>query len=137
MANDPVFLDAGGLIALINERDWLHHRAFDLFNRLQDQGRTFITTSLILAETGNGLARSNAREQGADFISALLASPSCCTIFVEQSLFGLALDQYRRYRDKQWGLVDCVSFEVMRATRINEAFSADRHFEQAGYRCLL
>jgi hypothetical protein len=44
---------------------------------------------------------------------------------------------YERAADKTWGMVDCASFVVMRETRISEALSADRHFEQAGFRCLL
>jgi hypothetical protein len=36
-----------------------------------------------------------------------------------------------------WGLVDCVSFVIMRSLGIREAFTADRHFEQAGFVALL
>ncbi len=34
-------------------------------------------------------------------------------------------------------LVDCASFIVMADATITEAIASDRHFEQAGYRCLL
>lgn len=35
------------------------------------------------------------------------------------------------------GLTDCISFVVMAEHDVREAFAADRHFEQAGYTCLL
>ncbi|HWR21118.1 MAG TPA: PIN domain-containing protein, partial [Verrucomicrobiae bacterium] len=38
---------------------------------------------------------------------------------------------------KEWGLTDCTSFIVMEDQRLREAFTADHHFQQAGYTCLL
>jgi len=39
--------------------------------------------------------------------------------------------------DKTWGLVDCVSFVVMRDAGILDSLTTDKHFEQAGFRALL
>jgi uncharacterized protein len=39
--------------------------------------------------------------------------------------------------DKTWGLVDCASFVVMSERGVMEAFTTDRHFDQAGFACLL
>ncbi len=39
--------------------------------------------------------------------------------------------------DKNWSLVDCSSFIVMRQYGIQEALTTDHHFEQAGFSCLL
>jgi uncharacterized protein len=38
---------------------------------------------------------------------------------------------------KEWSLVDCISFDIMQKSRINQALSADHHFEQAGFSILL
>lgn len=39
--------------------------------------------------------------------------------------------------DKDWSLIDCMSFVVMEDMAIEEALTTDRHFEQAGFRALL
>lgn len=39
--------------------------------------------------------------------------------------------------DKEWGLVDCFSFEVMREKKIKQALTFDDHFRQAGFETLL
>jgi predicted nucleic acid-binding protein len=39
--------------------------------------------------------------------------------------------------DKEWGIVDCFSFEVMRIRGMRFALTADHHFEQAGFIALL
>jgi hypothetical protein len=44
---------------------------------------------------------------------------------------------YRERADKEWPLTDCVSFVVMQDQGLVEALTADRHFEQAGFRALL
>lgn len=53
------------------------------------------------------------------------------------ALLESALHLYRDRSDKAWGLVDCVSFFLMQELGLTEAFTADRHFEQAGYVRLL
>jgi predicted nucleic acid-binding protein len=62
-------------------------------------------------------------------------------VFLDTS-FAIALsaitDQmFRSRQDKEWGLVDCVSFVVMQNRGIAEALTADEHFHQAGFRSLL
>ena len=49
-------------------------------------------------------------------------------------------DDYHLYcqrNDKNWGIVDCISFIVMEERRITEALTTDIHFQQAGFRALL
>lgn len=55
MAN-PIFIDTGYVIALINERDQYHSQAVELANRFA--GQPLITTDTVLLEIGNALARS-------------------------------------------------------------------------------
>jgi uncharacterized protein len=39
--------------------------------------------------------------------------------------------------DKDWGFTDCISFTVMRERGLTQAFTVDRHFEQAGFERLI
>ncbi len=39
--------------------------------------------------------------------------------------------------DKGWGLVDCTSIVLAKEMGINEIFTTDHHFEQAGFTILL
>jgi predicted nucleic acid-binding protein len=39
--------------------------------------------------------------------------------------------------DKEWSLVDCISFVVMTDRKLTDALTGDHHFEQAGFNALL
>lgn len=54
-------------------------------------------------------------------------------ISLTSELMTKALNLYTRYKDKTWGLVDCVSFIVMQDRNISVALAFDRHFTQAGF----
>jgi len=137
MPADAVFLDTNGWLALLNASDSLHSIASTAWAALLDRGSRVVLTDWIVAETGNGLARSEARSSFAAAVDLIRASPSAQLVPVTSALFERALDLYSRRSDKSWGLIDCASFLVMEDQGISHAFTNDRHFEQAGFRNLL
>jgi uncharacterized protein len=137
MPTKSVFLDTNGWLALLNSADALHSAASARWSDLVREGSSFLLTDWIVAETGNGLARTRARERFPEAVKLIRASSSAELVQVESILFGRSLDLYRDRPDKTWGLVDCASFLVMQDRGVIEAFTNDRHFEQAGFKCLL
>jgi uncharacterized protein len=71
------------------------------------------------------------------FIEVLKASPYVGIVYVDPTLDAQAWQLFTERSDKEWNLVDCASFVVMRQRGIIEAFTTDHHFEQAGFVCLL
>ena len=132
-----VFLDTHGWIALLNATEQMHGEANSLWQDLGRRRYRIAMTDWVIAETGNGLARSLAREQLTEAVERLRANPEHEIVFVDDVLLERSLDFYSRHSDKSWGLVDCASFIVMQDRGISEAFTSDRHFEQAGFTCLL
>ena len=58
---------------------------------------------------------------------------------VEQTpeLFDAAFAEYRKYTDKEWGLVDCSSLVIMDHYDIWEAATSDHHLQQMGRNILM
>jgi predicted nucleic acid-binding protein len=56
---------------------------------------------------------------------------------ISETLYQKAFQLYCQRTDKNWGIVDCISFIVMTQRRITEALTTDLHFQQAGFRALL
>ena len=63
MPDRPVFLDTNGWIALLNSSDALHATVSSVWSDLLRRSSTIFLTDWIVAETGNGLARTNARKR--------------------------------------------------------------------------
>lgn len=132
-----VFLDTSGWLALLHSKDVKHKQAHDAWRELGQLDYGIVLTDWVIAETGNGLARTPIRHVFADAVSRLWISPKVQVVTIDQQLISAAVDHYRRHSDKSWGLVDCASFIVMQERGITDAFTSDRHFEQAGFRSLL
>jgi uncharacterized protein len=137
MPTKAVFLDTNGWLALLNSADALHFAAKSCWSDLVKGGSAFFLTDWIVAETGNGLARSRARGRFIEAVELIQSSSTARLLTVTPALFDGALRLYRDRSDKTWGLVDCASILVMQEMGVTEAFTNDRHFEQAGFKCLL
>jgi len=128
------FIDTSFVVALINQRDQYHVQAVELASQFDK--RSLVTTDAVLLEIGNALAR-NFKEASIQIIEYFLTSDEVEIIPLNTQLFARAFELYRSHLDKSWGLIDCVSFVVMRDFGLNESLTADKHFEQAGFAVLL
>ncbi|HUD46856.1 MAG TPA: PIN domain-containing protein [Candidatus Baltobacteraceae bacterium] len=137
MPGNVIFLDTNGWLALMNASDQLHSPADAAWRDLGRRGYSIVLTDWIIAETGNGLARTRARDRFSQIVERFISDPRCRVVFVTATLLRRSLDLYLSRGDKQWGLVDCSSFLVMSDEKIVEALTNDRHFDQAGFKPLL
>lgn len=128
------FIDTAFLIALANLRDSFHDVAIDLSRRLK--GRKHVVTEAVLLEFGNALAKGN-KVLAAAMIRETLSAKDVHIIYMNPKLLDAALSLYETHTDKEWSLVDCISFTVMRNRGITDALTADHHFAQAGFNPLM
>jgi predicted nucleic acid-binding protein len=128
--SESVFVDTGYILALVNENDQHHAEALVLSERFD--GQSVVVTDAVLLEIGNALSRM-ARDAAVQIIQDLRQSPGATVVHLTPELFESAFSLYRRHTDKQWGLVDCLSFIVMRRMGLTTALAFDQHFVQAGF----
>jgi uncharacterized protein len=128
---NDVFLDTVGLIAVWDKADQWHGAADVVYRKLLAQGRRLITTEMVLLECGNAAARRPYRQR----VRALRQS-----LIQEGLLAAPALDEteeawaaYDRGESDGAGIVDQISFQVMRRLRLSEVFTNDQHFRAAGF----
>jgi predicted nucleic acid-binding protein len=127
---EPLFVDTGYVIALINENDQHHAHAVTLSQRYE--GHPLVITDAVLLEIGNALSWI-ARQEASQIIHYFRDAEEVTVVQLTPERFNQALSLYDRYQDKSWGLVDCLSFEVMREKGLSTALTFDHHFTQAGY----
>lgn len=134
---ERIFLDASGIVALLNKSDNLHLAAKETFLTLKPPKYHFLTTDIVLTEVGNILSHPRFKQAVSTYIRHLQQSPNTEVIYVTRQTFDLGLERYVQYADQDWGLTDCISFEIMRAHESQQAFTNDHHFQQAGFVILI
>ncbi len=130
----PVFADTSYYVAMLGRNDAHHERAVDWSQRLL--GRVLVT-EYVLVELGSALSGPADRHLYVPFVEALLKDPGTIFVSASERLFREGLAWFAARPDKEWSLVDCISFVVMKQRRLQEALTTDRHFVQAGFRALL
>jgi predicted nucleic acid-binding protein len=129
-----IFVDTAFVVAWISPNDALHTRAVELLTEFRDS--PWLTTDCVLLEIGNSLARGY-RVEAVETIENFLSDETIRVVELHPDLFYRAFDLFRERKDKSWGLIDCISFVVMKEHAVEEALTNDQHFEQAGYKALM
>ncbi len=134
MRDGPVFLDTVGLLALWDTADQWHMAADAAFRAMIARRRPVATTTFILLECGNTAARRPYRARIGTLRRTLEQRQEVIEPTEDDWL--QAWDAYDRSDAGQAGIVDQLSFIVMRRLGLNDAFTNDRHFQAAGFRTL-
>ncbi|MBZ5495765.1 MAG: PIN domain-containing protein [Acidobacteriia bacterium] len=126
-------MDTGAFYALADRRDPAHSRAAHF---LEGFNAVMLTTDFIFAETMSLLTKRLGKEVAVTFGHGLRTSPSIRIEEATPIMREEAWSLFSRHRDKDYDLIDCISFSMMESFGIREAFGFDRHFVQYGFRVL-
>lgn len=129
-----IFVDTLFVVAFLNERDKYYAKAIELTDVFENQ--PLVTTEAVLLEIGNAFSR-NGKASGIMMIEHFIESPEVEIVRLTPRLWAESFQLYRTYLDKEWGLVDCISFAAMRERGITSALTFDQHFVQAGFTALM
>jgi uncharacterized protein len=131
---NPVFLDTVGMIAVWDSTDQWHLPAQAAYEHLLAKRRRLTRTHLVLCECANTASRRPYRTDVKELRDFMIR---------EQPLIEPTSDEietawaaYERGEAAQAGVVDHISFLVMRRSGITDAFTNDRHFQAAGFATL-
>jgi predicted nucleic acid-binding protein len=131
---NAVFLDTVGMLAAWDEADQWHLAANAAFEKLCADRLPVVTTSFVLLECGNSAARRAYRSTVIEWRDIMSANNGLITPSHDD--WSKAWIAYERGDAGQAGLVDHISFAVMRRLGIQRAFTNDRHFTAAGFESL-
>ena len=130
-----IFIDTSYVLALFNKDD-AYHDAARYWASALSSGQ-FVTTHAILLEIGNAFAKVTLRQAGIGILRRFEQDAQIEIIPYSSKWHEKAMQMYESRLDKEWGLIDCVSFVVMQKYGLLEALTTDTHFQQAGFRALL
>ena len=137
MAANDVFVDTAGFLALWDAADEHHNHAVHLQSELKRKERRFLTTDYIVDETTTLLLVRHSHSAAADFLQTVTESESISLEWIDSDRFHAAATLFARHADKEWSFTDCVSFALMQELKVQDSFTTDHHFGQAGFTPLL
>jgi len=135
---NEVFADTSGWVSAFVRSEHFHGKAATLMSQWKQHNRHIITTNYVLCEmvvlfTRFRVPRSNVMT----YIQTIRDSTWVEIVHIDEKLDEQAWKLLETRLDKNWSLVDCASFVVMKNRGITDALTTDRHFEQAGFVRLL
>ncbi len=130
----PVFLDTVGILATLNTSDQWHDAALQAYHLLLKDQRDCLSTTFVFTEIGNATSRTTLRP----LVSAMIDELTAKGRMIEPTSddWREACLAYSQGYPGSAGLVDCISFQVMRRLGLKEVFSNDQHFASAGFSLL-
>ena len=128
-----VFVDTGAFYALADRSDPAHSRARRFY---KECASSLITTDFIFAETMSLMTKRLGKKTSVRFGRGILGSPAIRIEEPSSPVREAAWSIFSRQLDKDYDLIDCISFSIMEAFGIREAFGFDQHFRQYGFRLL-
>jgi predicted nucleic acid-binding protein len=129
-----ILVDTGYFIALLEPSDALHPHARAWAAKLVDR---LLVTEYVLVETVNWLSSPAQQTRVHELVSAVHTNPQYTFVRSTPQLLSAGLNMHAQYRDKEWSLTDCISFDIMHQRKIARALAYDQHFEQAGFVAML
>ena len=128
------FLDTVGLLALWDESDQWHGASKASLSKLLAERADLVTSSFVLLECGNAAARRPYRSAVSRLRKQMEISHRLIAPTAED--WQTAWLAYERGEADNAGIVDHVSFTIMRRLGISKAFTNDGHFRAAGFKPL-
>jgi|SRR5579871_773134 len=129
-----VFVDTSALYSILDRDETHHHRTVAAWKRLLADSASLLTSNYVLLETG-ALAQHHL---GMAAVRALYEDlcPILSIEWVSEAIHRAAMEAVLTASRKKLSLVDCVSFQLMRAAGVRAAFALDHHFREQGFELL-
>lgn len=128
-----IFVDTGAFLARYLASDQHHRKAQSLWQKVVRQHMPCVTSNFVLDETFTLLARRSSYRFAAEKARTIYASARFQILRPDAEVERVAVDLMEKFADQGVSFTDCVSFVLMRKAGLNQAFTFDSHFTQAGF----
>lgn len=124
------FVDSSAFVASLNRHDHSHAAAIAAFKLASEKSIPLVTTNFVVAETHALLLNRIGHEPALRFLRMTVMNPVERVTLADE---GRALDIIFRYTDKDFSMVDALSFAVMERLGIKTVLGFDRDFLQYAF----
>lgn len=132
-----LFIDTGGFIAVMNDRDPAHERAVGFWNTALEAGRRLVTSNFVVAETYTWMRYRKdprIRQKAFTFLELLeqIQPPALKIVHATASVDKQARVLLRKHRDLPLSYCDALSAVIADRFGVDHIFTFDQHFLALG-----
>ena len=129
-----IFIDTSAFFAVLDKRDGNHSAADRIWQRIITAGDVLLCHNYVLVEISALLQHRLGLEAVRTFEEDIV--PLLNVLWIDERAHRSAVSALLAASRRSLSLVDCVSFEVMRAAGIRTSFAYDSDFKAQGFDCL-
>jgi len=125
-----IFIDTGGLIALLDEKDPYHKDSSEFYRSLKKNALLF-TTLLVVSETYTWLRYHSSHSTANSFLGIIEKAKKTGyikVIFPDTNLISKTHAVLHEYKDQELSYTDALSFVILEQYHIEDVFGFDSHF---------
>lgn len=129
-----IFIDTSAFYALEVEDDKNHEKASS-FLQIIKKGTygALVTSDYVIDETLTLLRIKHGVIPALKFLDKVRKSKSIKIVWVDETVFNMACEYFKRNKKLEWSFTDCTSFAIMKLLDIKYTFTFDKNFEEAGF----
>lgn len=134
MGNEAVFVDTSAFYALMDASDNSHKEAAGLWRSFLEEDVYTATSNYVIIETTALLQSRLGLDAAVLWDRDVLSLVE--TLWVDESIHGLAHDLWVGIGRSNLSFVDCVSLTLMRRHEMEKVYAFDKHFAEQGFKVL-
>jgi predicted nucleic acid-binding protein len=129
-----IFIDTSAILAVLNESDPYHKKAAQVWTEILSSDSVMVSSNYVILETVAVLQNRFGIEAIRLFENDV--RPVIDLIWIGEPVHSLAMAILMIANRRNLSFVDCTSFQVMRQTGLDYAFTFDPHFSEQGFKVI-
>lgn len=130
--SDRVFVDTSAYYALADNDDTNHGAVVTLVQRISRDGIELFVSNFVIAETHTLILNRLGSAAATRVLSSIYAG-SAHIVRATEGDETRGREIATQFADKEYSLVDAISFAIMERLHLRVAWSYDHHFQQFGF----
>jgi predicted nucleic acid-binding protein len=129
-----IFIDTSAFLAVLNANDRFHEQARQAWDEILSSDAILFSSNYVLLETTALLQHRFGIEAVRLFENDIL--PVIEIVWLDETIHKQGMSALLIANRRDLSLVDCTSFEIMRQSGLETAFTFDVHFREQGFKVL-
>ena len=133
---NKVFVDTGGWLACMNNKDEHYESAKKYFIKLKKDSVPLITSNYVISETLTWLNYNNYHDTAIKAMNLWKEAEQMNMLsihWVDRNIAEDAWEIFLNFSDQKLSFTDCTSFAICRKIKIKKVFGFDKHFNVLGF----